>query len=83
MKIRTFVLRPFQNHVYYERLDEDLLGAIHVETYSLDEKMFGGHHTIFITAFYSDDNKKKAYSLPSLEGNGPSRRWRAEAERGG
>lgn len=38
-----------------EKTEKDLIGATHVETYTKDEKRFGGDKTLIVFAFYPDD----------------------------
>lgn len=66
MIIKSFVKTPYMNFVDIDELNKELYGACHIETYSIDEKMYGGHHTIYITAFYPDKERIIEY-VPSKE----------------
>ena len=66
MRMKKFTYDPgnYQNHIDAENANKDLSGAIHVQTYTKDEKIFGGDQTIVIFAFYPDeeiDIKKKKF----------------------
>ena len=55
MKKFTYNPVDYQNHIDAKRVNKDLEGAVHVETYTKDEKSFGGARTIVIFAFYPDN----------------------------
>ena len=40
-------------------LNKTLKGAVHVETYTKNEEIYGDRRTIIIFAFYPDRNEKK------------------------
>lgn len=51
MRMKVFIRNPI-GELFNE---EDLRGAVHVETYTKDEGRFGGDRTLVIFAFYNDE----------------------------
>ena len=47
----------YQNHIDEIKVNEELRGAIHIETYTIDEERFGGLKTLIVFAFYPDEPK--------------------------
>ena len=52
MKMKTFTVSASSGSYM---IDKKLFGATHVETYTRDDGMQGGHQTLTIFAFYPDD----------------------------
>ena len=63
MRMKKFRFNPveYQNFVDEKSVNEKLKGAVHVETYTINEKRFGDNRTLIVFAFYPD---KKDNEIP-------------------
>jgi hypothetical protein len=59
MRMDKITISPtdYQNHIQAQEADDFLKGATHIQSYTKDEKRFGGERTIVIFAFYPDEEK--------------------------
>ena len=55
MIMQEFRIEPMLNFVDTEEINEQLKGATHIDSYTIDEKTFGGRKTLIVFAFYPDE----------------------------